>query len=140
MSKIGDILTLLQRVQFRYTMNGFEQGDIDPHDTVPRRVLKFLLRSNMPGLRTRIMKRINEAFDQSLSKGKLSKDSKCPVPVLINSLRAYQLDWTDISVFGLAETIGLRMNCQVIGGDQLGNSRPFGTFSCRMLLLTTFSR
>lgn len=37
-------------------------GPIDPHDAVPIRVLKTLLRSNLPGLRPRIQKAIEGTF------------------------------------------------------------------------------
>lgn len=31
------------------------------------------------------------------------------------------IGWNEVSVFELAEAISLRMNCQVVAGDQLGN-------------------
>ncbi|EDO00298.1 hypothetical protein SS1G_14168 [Sclerotinia sclerotiorum 1980 UF-70] len=62
------------RVKAKYTFYGFEQGTIDPHDTVPGRVLKFLLRTNQPALRPKIQQKIEEAFSQVLSKGKVIND------------------------------------------------------------------
>ncbi|RAL59086.1 hypothetical protein DID88_003566 [Monilinia fructigena] len=95
------------RVKSRYTFYGFEQGSIDPHDTVPGRVLKFLLRTNQPALRPKIQKKIEEAFFQVLSKGKAVND------------------WTSVSVLGLSEAIGLRINCQVLVGDELANDQDY---------------
>jgi hypothetical protein len=66
-------------------MNGFEQSGIDPHDTVPGRVLKFLLRTNMPELRTRIMRRIEQAYGQVLSKGKPSKNGNYPPGLVLST-------------------------------------------------------
>ena len=62
-------------------MNGFEQSGIDPHDAVPGRVLKFLLRTSMPELRTRILRRIEQAYNQVLSKGKPWKNGTSPPPL-----------------------------------------------------------
>ncbi|KAG4025961.1 hypothetical protein MFRU_047g00250 [Monilinia fructicola] len=95
------------RVKSKYTFYGFEQGVIDPHDTVPGRVLKFLLRTNQPALRPKIQKKIEEAFSQVLSKGKAVND------------------WTSVSVLGLSEAIGLRINCQVLVGDELANDQDY---------------
>ncbi|PQE02872.1 cytochrome P450 protein [Rutstroemia sp. NJR-2017a BBW] len=95
------------RVKQRYTFYGFEHGSIDPHDSVPGRVLKFLLRTNIPELRPKIQQKIEQAFDISLSQGK-SKDG-----------------WTEISILSLSETIGMRINCLVISGDALGMLYPY---------------
>ncbi len=42
-------------------------GIIDPHDAVPIRVLKTLLRANIPELRSRIQEAIEGSFEMSLS-------------------------------------------------------------------------
>ncbi|KAF7954697.1 hypothetical protein EAE96_005816 [Botrytis aclada] len=95
------------RVKAKYTFYGFETGEIDPHDTIPGRVLKFLLRTNQPALRPRIQEKIEEAFNKVLSKGKA-----------VNN-------WTSVSVLGLSEAIGLRINCQVLVGDELANNQDY---------------
>ncbi|KAF7913258.1 hypothetical protein BELL_0464g00040 [Botrytis elliptica] len=95
------------RVKAKYTFYGFETGEIDPHDTIPGRVLKFLLRTNQPALRPRIQEKIEEAFSKVLSKGKAVND------------------WTSVSVLGLSEAIGLRINCQVLVGDELANNQDY---------------
>ncbi len=38
-------------------------GPIDPHDAVPIRVLKTLLRMNLPDLRPRVQEAIERTFD-----------------------------------------------------------------------------
>ena len=51
----------------KYIFAGFEMGSIDPHDAVPIRVLKTLLRANIPELRSRIQEAIEGSFKMSLS-------------------------------------------------------------------------
>lgn len=43
-------------------------GTIDPHDAVPIRVLKTLLRANIPGLRSRLQEAIEGAFETCMSR------------------------------------------------------------------------
>ncbi|TEY64666.1 hypothetical protein BOTCAL_0144g00020 [Botryotinia calthae] len=95
------------RIKAKYTFYGFETGEIDPHDTVPGRVLKFLLRTNQPALRPKIQKKIEEAFNKVLSKGKAVNE------------------WTSVSVLGLSKDIGFRINCQVLVGDDLANNQDY---------------
>ena len=45
-------------------------GPIDPHDSVPIRVLKTLLRIDIPLLRPKLQEKIEETFDSCLSHGK----------------------------------------------------------------------
>lgn len=47
----------------KYIFAGFEMGTIDPHDAVPIRVLKTLLRMNLPELRPRVQEAIEGAFE-----------------------------------------------------------------------------
>ena len=54
----------------KHTFNGFETGPIDPHDSVPIRVLKTLLRIDIPQLRPKVQERIEETFDSCMSHGK----------------------------------------------------------------------
>ena len=42
-------------------------GAIDPHDAVPIRVLKTLLRANIPELRSRIQEAIEGTFETCMS-------------------------------------------------------------------------
>lgn len=47
-------------------------GPIDPHDAVPIRVLKTLLRKDLPQLRPKIQDAIEETFDFCMGHGKPS--------------------------------------------------------------------
>ena len=47
----------------KHIFSGFEMGPIDPHDAVPIRVLKTLLRTNIPELRARIQDAIEGTFE-----------------------------------------------------------------------------
>ena len=58
----------------KYTFAGFKMGNIDPHDAVPIRVLKTLLRANIPELRSRIQEAIEGSFEMSLSHSDSSLD------------------------------------------------------------------
>lgn len=49
-------------------------GPIDPHDAVPIRVLKTLLRSNIPNLRPRVQEAINQAFKTCMNDGRSASD------------------------------------------------------------------
>ena len=49
-------------------------GPIDPHDAVPIRVLKTLLRLNIPSLRPRVQEAIDQAFETCMQDGKLASD------------------------------------------------------------------
>ena len=49
-----------------FTMYGFEQTGVDPHDTVPGRTLKSLLRTHLPELQPRIQARLEQAFAHEL--------------------------------------------------------------------------
>lgn len=61
----------------KYTFNGFEMGPIDPHDAVPIRVLKTLLRIDLPQLRPRFQEAIDETFDSCMGHGKSSLNGSC---------------------------------------------------------------
>ena len=58
----------------KYTFAGFEMGPIDPHDAVPIRVLKTLLRLNIPSLRPRVQEAIDQAFETCMHDGKSASD------------------------------------------------------------------
>ena len=51
-----------QRLKVKYIFAGFEMGPIDPHDAVPVRALKTLLKANIPELRSGIQEAIQESF------------------------------------------------------------------------------
>ena len=56
-------------------MYGFEHNDVDPHDVIPIRTLKVLLRTNLPNLQPRIQRRIEEVFEDQLNSSKAVKGS-----------------------------------------------------------------
>ena len=49
-------------------MYGFQHNDVDPHNRIPIRSLKVLLRSNLPALQPKIQRRIEEEFSEQLEK------------------------------------------------------------------------
>lgn len=51
----------------KYIFAGFEMGVIDPHDAVPIRVLKTLLRANIPELRSRVQEAIEGTFETCMN-------------------------------------------------------------------------
>lgn len=53
-------------------MYGFEHNDVDPHNAIPVRTLKVLLRMNLPSLIPALQPRIENAFKQAIASGKLS--------------------------------------------------------------------
>lgn len=57
----------LQRLQHKYTMYGFEHNDVDPHNAIPVRTLKVLLRTNLHALYPDIQPKIESAFRTELS-------------------------------------------------------------------------
>jgi hypothetical protein len=63
------LLIVIKRLKHKYTMFGFEHNDVDPHNTVPARTLKVLLRLQLPTLRPLIEARIEEGFHSELKKG-----------------------------------------------------------------------
>ena len=50
-------------------MHGFEHNDIDPHDAIPIRSLKVLLRSNLSHVQPRIQQRIEQVFGDEFVTG-----------------------------------------------------------------------
>ena len=52
-------------------------GPIDPHDAVPIRVLKTLLRSNIPNLRPQIQDAVEQAFETCMNDGRSASDGMC---------------------------------------------------------------
>lgn len=47
-------------------------GPIDPHDAVPIRVLKTLLRASLPHIRSRVQEAIERSFETCMNHGELS--------------------------------------------------------------------
>jgi hypothetical protein len=53
-----------------YTMYGFEHNDTDPHDSVPIRAVKVLLRMHLPILRPLIRSKIAEGYSIAVANGR----------------------------------------------------------------------
>lgn len=50
-----------------YTIYGFEHNDVDPHDSIPNRVVKVLLRMHLPALVPLIEQKIRDGFQKAVS-------------------------------------------------------------------------
>ncbi|KAL9122062.1 MAG: hypothetical protein Q9187_001387, partial [Circinaria calcarea] len=94
------------RLRFRFTCYGLETGSksIDPHDTIPGRTLKFLLRTHLNQLRPRIQTSIEQGFAEKL-------EPQSPIG-----------GWKSVSVFSLAEAITVKINNQVLVGEELAGA------------------
>lgn len=112
-----------QQVMHVVTMYGLEQGFIDPHDTVPRRTLKSLLRKNMPQLVPKIQARIEQALAQELeSKGSSEGNYLIlwSMPRVILSRPLLGAGWRAVPALSLAKRLSAHINNQVLVGDHLG--------------------
>lgn len=57
-------------------------GNIDPHDAVPIRVLKTLLRAKIPELRSRVQDAIEGAFETCMNHSNSSSSGICNQVIL----------------------------------------------------------
>ncbi|KAI4224915.1 MAG: hypothetical protein L6R36_004315 [Xanthoria steineri] len=96
------------RLKVKYTFAGFEMGPIDPHDAVPIRVLKTLLRSNIPSLRPQIQDAVEQAFETCMNDGRSASDG-----------------WKPINTYHFSEEISLRVNNKIIFGERLTENPDF---------------
>ncbi|KAL8639240.1 MAG: hypothetical protein Q9226_008894, partial [Calogaya cf. arnoldii] len=96
------------RLKVKYTFAGFEMGPIDPHDAVPIRVLKTLLRSNIPNLRPGVQEAIDQAFETCMNDGRSASDG-----------------WKPINTYHFSEEISLRVNNKIIFGERLSENHDF---------------
>ncbi|KAF2691972.1 cytochrome P450 [Lentithecium fluviatile CBS 122367] len=99
---------MTDRLKHKYTMFGFEHNEVDPHNAVPARTLKVLLRKHLPDIRPIIQKRIIQVFELEFDR----------FPETSNG-------WKDISAFGLARRITERVNTQICLGTELAESSKF---------------
>ncbi|KAE8423668.1 cytochrome P450 [Aspergillus pseudocaelatus] len=91
-----------QRINHKYTLRGFEHDDVDPTNDVPKRVLKVLLRMNLPEMQVDLQPLIKDTIIQELT-GK------------------YSDGWSRVSAFTLAKHIVARLNNHVILGSALAS-------------------
>lgn len=101
-------------------MFGFEHSDVDPHNTVPARTLKVLLRKNLPKLRPIINKRVIEGFDTEIRKGNEATNGKQKLNHNAHVSNVFGAGWTSVSTFSLAKRVTERVNSQVFLGTELG--------------------
>jgi hypothetical protein len=96
---------MTERLFFKYTMFGFELNDVDPHDAIPRRVAKILIRENLHQLGGIMKRRIEEVFARlGITEGKTVGGA------------------VHMSAFDLSKMLIARMNNQLLFGDELGMS------------------
>ncbi|KAL8804076.1 MAG: hypothetical protein Q9182_002789 [Xanthomendoza sp. 2 TL-2023] len=96
------------RLKVKHTFAGFEMGPIDPHDAIPIRVLKTLLRADIPQLRPRIQAAIENAFNTCMNDGKVASEG-----------------WKPINTYHFSEEISLQVNCKIIFGERLTANLDF---------------
>lgn len=77
--RIVGISNCAQRLKHKYTMFGFEHNHVDPHNAVPARTLKVLLRMHLPKLRHAIQIRVAEGFGIYLQRCRMHQDGKLNV-------------------------------------------------------------
>jgi hypothetical protein len=86
-------------------MFGFELNDVDPHDSIPRRVFKTLARENLPNLSAVMNLRVQEVFARIRGSGEGKMQPG---------------DESMVSAFDLSKSLIARMNNQLLFGDELG--------------------
>lgn len=59
-------------------MYGFEHNDVDPHNAIPARTLKVLLRTNLENLLPAFTRRIKEVFAKEVDSKSSADGSKSP--------------------------------------------------------------
>ncbi|KAL1961857.1 hypothetical protein VTN77DRAFT_981 [Rasamsonia byssochlamydoides] len=100
-------MAMEQRLRHKYTMFGFEHNDIDPHNSIPSRVLKVLLRMSLPKLQSRLQAPIQKVLSEELGR-KEAVDG-----------------WKTVSAFGLVKRIISQVNNQILFGEELASNHEF---------------
>ena len=65
----------LKRVMRALIMYRFDQNSIDPHDNIPDRTLKYLFRTHLPQLQSRIQARVEQGLAEGLDESELVEGS-----------------------------------------------------------------
>jgi hypothetical protein len=86
-------------------MFGFELNDVDPHDSIPRRVFKTLARENLPSLSAVLSLRVKEVFARIKGVGEGAMQPG---------------DTSVVSAFDISKSLIARMNNQLLFGNELG--------------------
>ncbi|KAI4273321.1 MAG: hypothetical protein L6R38_006365 [Xanthoria sp. 2 TBL-2021] len=97
-------------------------GPIDPHDAVPIRVLKTLLRSNIPNLRPRVQEAIDQAFYTCMNDGRSASDGMTDLVMKGQLLIG---GWKPINTYHFSEEISLQVNNKIIFGERLAENHDF---------------
>jgi cytochrome P450 len=100
---------LFDRLFFTYTMGGFTPNHIDPHNSIPVRVFKVLVRENLPKLSMPIKDRVAEVFDEHFKAGRVDQ------PDGTSKIRLHMLSGTLIA----------RMNNELLFGTDMAQDREF---------------
>ncbi|GAT19622.1 cytochrome P450 [Aspergillus luchuensis] len=95
-----------QRIQHKYTLFGFQHNDIDPHNDIAKRVIKVLLRINLPQMQQGLQPLVQDLFKQELT----DRDSD---------------GWSQASGFTLAKHLVTRINNYVLLGEKLASDPAF---------------
>ena len=66
-------------------MYGFEHNDVDPHNAIPARTLKVLLRTNLENLLPAFTRRIKEVFTKEVDSKPSADGSKSPYIIVKES-------------------------------------------------------
>ena len=104
-------------------MYGFEHNEVDPHNAIPARTLKVLLRTNLENLLPAFTRRIKEVFAREVDSKSSVDSSKFPyIIVKSHFLKSAKTDWVSVSAFGLARAITGQINNQILVGEELSKS------------------
>ncbi|GLA74925.1 hypothetical protein AtubIFM55763_006177 [Aspergillus tubingensis] len=95
-----------QRIQHKYTLFGFQHNDIDPNNDIAKRVIKVLLRINLPQIQQGLQPLIQDLIKQELT----DRDSD---------------GWSQASGFTLAKHLVTRINNHVLLGSKLASDPAF---------------
>jgi cytochrome P450 len=105
-----------ERLFFKHTMFGFELNDVDPHDSIPRRVFKTLARENLPSLSAVLSLRVKEVFARIKGVGEGAMQPG---------------DTSVVSAFDISKSLIARMNNQLLFGNELAEDDKFEEHSVR---------
>ncbi|KAF2242992.1 cytochrome P450 [Trematosphaeria pertusa] len=97
---------MTDRLKHYYTIYRFKYGEPDPNDSIPKRVVKVLLRMQLDALRPTIDEKIRKAVDAQFETAAALKD-----------------DWRALPTFFFAKSVVEELNARVILGEEIGNKR-----------------
>ncbi|KAH6669837.1 cytochrome P450 [Halenospora varia] len=99
---------MVDRLQHKYTMYGFEHNDVDPHNAIPVRTLKVLLRTNIPQLMPKLRPKIERAFQVEFDRGNQASKGV-----------------STVSAFNISRRLTSKINNHVLVGNDLANNDEY---------------